>query len=110
MYAWKRVFGPLDLIRVTCGTKREAMSVILRTISDTADQNGAAELKPALRAKRITAEHHLGVRSQTKVILDFKKDSVSILCTLRPDWPFCTLAYCTLRYSQLTQLPHWLGM
>lgn len=77
----ENMFGPLDLVWFTCGTKREAMSVILRTISDTADQNGAAELKPALRAKRITAEHHPGVRSQTKVILDFKKDSLSIVCS-----------------------------
>lgn len=66
-------------------------------------------MKPALRAKRITAEHHPVSAARRKSFLTLRR-TVSVLCALRPDWPYCTLAHCTLRYSQLSterELLNW---
>lgn len=58
-----------------------------------------AGLKPALRAKRITAQHHPVSAARRKSFLTLRR-TVSALCALRPDWSYCTSAYCTLRYWQ----------
>lgn len=55
----------------------------------------SAEFKPPLQAKRITVEHHLPSEARQKSFLILRR-TVSVLFVLRPDWPYCALAFFTV--------------
>lgn len=91
-YVRKHVFG--RAVYLQWGT--------LQRVSEAADLKwSTVELKPALWAKRITAEHHPVSMARWKPFLTLRR-TVSVLYALGTDWPYCMFSDFTLTYHQLS--------
>lgn len=91
-YVRKHVFG--RAVYLQRGT--------LQRVSEAADLKwSTVELKPALWAKRITAEHHPVSMARWKSFSTLRR-TVSVLYALATDWPYCMFSDFTLTYHQLS--------